>query len=190
MSAGDIDNTLGDLDYLNDLRAKDPKFDQYLTMAWNLSPNRNFFQPFGAGINVRGTRPYISYDIRTVIRDIECTPALVRHETTEWALREFFGIGEEYAADPRGHRLANRVEHDLVLVLLKDIADDPWEIYNEIIEQQIVEAERRDFHELPVPRDLALYPYEDDEDMLRALREAMLSDRSMEEWDRLNESNR
>src|SRR5215469_7202092 len=110
MSAGDIDDVLGPQGELERLRALHPELDEYLTRAWRFSPARGFFIPFGAGISEDGLTAYISYDIQATIRDIDCSSALVRHETTEWALRKFCGIGEDYADDPRGHRLANRAE--------------------------------------------------------------------------------
>ena|SRR5258708_7429867 len=182
MSAGDIDDRLGPEDQLAELRAEHPELDAYLVMAWNLAPVRTFFIPYGAGISADGARPYISNDLQSNINSIECGQALVRHETTEWGLRHFCAIGEDYANDPRGHRLANRAEHDLVLSLLD--REDAWELYSMIIDPQIILAERQEFEDRAIPFDLALYPY--DEDLKRKLIEAMENERSREEWSKIN----
>jgi hypothetical protein len=177
MSSGDIDDVLADqADWIQILSSNDD-LRSYLHTAWQLSPIRLFFIPFGAGMNEDGTRVYISHDIQTVIDDIECAPALVRHETTEWGLRKFAGIGLDYLNDPTGHRLANRAEHDLVQVLL---GDDGWERYSEIIDPQVLNSERTNLKDKPTPKDLALYPYEDEE--IENLLEAMSNKRSEEEW--------
>src|SRR5215831_16700836 len=129
MSTGDIDDKLGPEGELVNLRQRYPDLDAYLRDAWNFVPVRTFFIPLGAGINEDGTRVYISYDIQTNIDGVECENALVRHETTEWALREYCGIGEDYASDPSGHRLANLAEHDRVIELLAGRGDDAWSVY-------------------------------------------------------------
>lgn len=182
MSAGDIDNVLASEGELDWLRLHHPDLNAYLTMAWSLKPIRTFFIPAGAGISDSGKRVYISYDIQTIVDGIECESCLVRHETTEWGLRLFAGIGYDYFLDPRGHRLGNRAECDCALHLLG--RDDAWEIYSEIIDPQVVIDERMEFDEKPVPRDLALYPYEDEQ--REALQMAMWNKRSEEEWSRLN----
>ena len=180
MSAGDIDDRLGPEGELDELRAEHPELDRYLTMAWQLKPVRTFFIPFGAGISSTGLRVYVSNDIQAIINGIECESALVRHETTEWALREYCKIGEDYASDPRGHRLANRAEHDLVIHL---IGIDGWERYSEIIDPQVMIDEREDIEDKPIPGDLALYPYDDE--MVTMLCDAMYNKRSEEEWSKL-----
>lgn len=182
MSTGDLDNRLGDADDLAALIAENPDLRAYLEIAWNLAPVTTFFIPYGAGISADGKRVYRSYDIQTQIQGINCDSALVRHETTEWGLRHFLGIGEDYISDPTGHRFANRAEHDLVNQLLN--REDGWDVYSEIIDPQITNSEREEFEDYPVPRDLAMYPY--DEDLQARLREAMLNDRSEEEWRKIN----
>lgn len=179
MASGDIDDTLGPGAELDNLRRQNIELDQYLIRAWQFKPVRTFFIPFGAGISNDGERVYISYDIQTCIDGVECENALVRHETTEWALREFAGIGKDYAADPSGHRLANRAEFEMVAALLAP-RDDPWGLYSEIVDEQVINAERTRFDERPIPQDLALYPYS--YGMRGKLQEAMLNDRSWEEW--------
>ncbi len=181
MSAGDIDDRLGDAEELARLRATDHHFSMWLQAAYQLHPIRTFFIPYGAGISEDGNHVYISYDIQTIVDGIECESALVRHEATEWGLRHFFGIGEDYESDPSGHRLANRAEHDRVVQLL--VREDAWDIYTEIIDPQVILAERTDIGEKPVPKDLAMYPY--DENLQNKLIEAQLNDRSNEEWSKL-----
>jgi len=179
MSSGDIDDKLGDAEELAYYRQQNQRFNDYLEGAYRLVPVRTFFIPFGAGISTDGQRVYISYDIATIVQGTECFSALVRHETTEWGLREFFKIGEYYESDPHGHRLANRAEHDRVVQLLAR-GEIGWELYTEIIDPQVVLAERQDLNDKPVPKDLALYPYEDE--MIEKINEAVLNDRSEEEW--------
>src|SRR5215469_12083137 len=93
MVAGDIDDTLGPAGKVDELRAQDPGFDEYLKRAWHFRPIRTFFIPYGAGMNEAGTRVYISNDIQTVIDGVDCAECLVRHETTEWGLRYYLRIG-------------------------------------------------------------------------------------------------
>jgi len=182
LSTGDIDNRLGPELELSQLRATNPEFDAYLRVAWQFKPIRTFFVPYGAGCSSDGQRVYISYDVQSNIDGIECESALVRHETTEWALREFLNIGDNYAEDPSGHRLANRAEFDRVNELLRDRVD-AWELYSEIIDEQVLNAERQQYSDRPIPQDLAMYPYSPHE---RAkLQDAMGNDRSWDEWERL-----
>ena len=180
MSSGDIDDTLASQEEFHRLLADNEDLRKYLHTAWQLNPIRLFFIPYGAGMNNDGTRVYISHDIQTVIDDIECAPALVRHETTEWGLRVYASIGLDYLDDPTGHRLANRAEHDLVQVLL---GSDGWEKYSEIIDPQVLNSERTDLKDKPIPKDLAFYPYE--EDMILKMLEEMENERSSEEWAKL-----
>lgn len=182
MSSGDIDDVLAPTFRLEALITQHDELRSYLNLAWGYRPIRTFFIPWGAGISSNGQRVYISYDIQTIVNGIECESALVRHETTEWGLRQYCGIGEDYLRDPSGHRLGNRAEHDRVVVLLN--REDAWEIYSEIIDPQVIRAERQEFSKLPIPLDLALYPY--DTDTQDKLLEAMHSPRSQEEWAKLN----
>lgn len=182
MSSGDIDDRLGPEGMLDNLRKHNIDLDLYLRSAGLIKPIRTFFIPYGAGISQDGSRVYISYDVQSNIDGVECEAALVCHETTEWALREYAGIGMDYAADPAGHRLANRAEYELVNILLAP-RPDPWAIYSEVIDEQIMNAERIRFDNRPIPQDLALYPY--DYSMRLKLQDAMHNDRSWEEWEKL-----
>lgn len=184
MSTGDIDNTLGPEGELDRLRKQNVYLDQYLRKAWLFKPIKTFFILYGAGISEDGSRVYISYDIQSIVDGVECEQALVIHETTEWALREYCGIGEDYAADPTGHRLANRAEFECVNSLLAG-RDDPWELYSEVIDEQVLIDERHRYAERPIPQDLALYPYE--QATRSKLIDAMYNDRSTEEWEKLQE---
>ena len=184
MSTGDIDNELGPPNRLNNLRQNHSGLDAYLRRAVLFKPVRTFFIPYGAGISEDGQRVYISYDVQSNIDGVECESALVTHETVEWALREFCDIGTDYAADPSGHRLANRAEYERVCTLLAGRVD-PWDIYSEIIDEQILNAERQGYKDRPIPMDLALYPYTQNERF--RLQEAMDNDRSLDEWDKLQE---
>lgn len=180
MTTGDIDNVLGPRIELSELCASNPGLDAYLRMAWNLAPCRSFFIPYGAGISTNGQRVYVSNDIQTIVDGVDCVAALVRHETTEWGLRYYCNIGEDYLSDPEGHRLANRAEFACVELLLGEAG---WDRYNEILDTQIVIEERTEFAELPIPWDLALYPYP--EAMRDTLVDAMHNQRSREEWRKL-----
>jgi len=181
MSSGDIDDTLGDAEYLKELRRDNIPFERYLCLAFFYKPIRSFFIPFGAGISEDGRRVYISNDLQSIVQGVECESALVRHEVVEWGLRYFLKIGEDYQEDPRGHRLANRAEHDRVLQLLD--RSDAWELYTTIIDPQIMREERDEIKKRAIPRDLALYPYDDE--FRDALQLAMWNDISEEEWSKL-----
>ena len=181
MSAGDIDDHLGSQETLNRLLVEKPEFASYCASAWSLPPIRTFFIPFGAGISDAGNRVYISYDLQTMVDNVECANALVRHETTEWALRQFCSIGLDYSSDPSGHRLANLVEHDRVCSLLD--RPEAWDRYCEIIDPQVILDERQSFADKSVPKDLALYPYPPD--IADRLRQAMWNVRSEQEWGKL-----
>ena len=182
MTSGDIDDKLESAEWLVELREGNAEFNAYLIKAWQFRPVRTFFIPFGAGISEDGQRVYISHDIQTIIDGVECENALVRHETTEWALRKFCSIGVDYLTDPSGHRLANRAEHDRVMELLA--RENGWELYEEIINPQVILDEREEFEDLPIPQDLALYPYEDV--IANNLYSAMRNERSKEEWDKIS----
>jgi hypothetical protein len=183
MSTGDIDDTLVDPDILPMLRRKSEALDAYLRVAWTFTPVRTFFIPNAAGISIDGKTPFISYDIQTTIRSIDCSSCLVRHETTEWGLRKFCGIGEDYLTDPSGHRIANTAEAEHAAELLSLPLDEGWDLYSEIIDPQVVLDERLSFAEKPIPRTLDLYSYT--EAVQRRLRQAMWNTRSQEEWERL-----
>lgn len=180
ISAGDIDDSLAPRDELEHLLGS-ANIREYIRNAWLFIPCRTFFIPYGAGISHNGSRVYISYDVQTIIDGSDCASALVRHETTEWALRRFLDIGSDYLSDPRGHRLANRAEEQRVLALLD--RENAWELYQEVIDPQVVLDERTEFDDKPIPRDLALYPYP--EDLAERLKRAIYNDRSEEEWRKL-----
>ena len=181
MSSGDIDDRLAPEGELQELYANNNNLAEYLWKAYLFKPILTFFIPFGAGISEDGSRVYISHDIQTDIDGVKCENALVRHETTEWGVREFCDIGVDYASDPRGHRLGNRAEHDRVVQLLD--RPNSWELYGEVIDPQVVIDERQNLDGKPIPRDLALYPY--DEEFIEKIKEAMWNDRSIEEWEKL-----
>jgi len=157
MTSAAIDDTLAPAEELAALRTNNEQFNDYLRWAWKQIPNRNFFVPYGAGISENGARVYISNDIATLVEGIDCADALLRHETTEWALRTFLRIGDDYENDPRGHRLANRAEHDRVLALLD--RPEAWELYTSHINPQVLFDERESLEGKRLPVDLALYPY-------------------------------
>jgi len=180
MSSGDIDDTLAPEGVLEDLRLRNQAFNQYLIEAFACVPIRTFFIPYGAGISADGDRVYISYDVQTTMNGVDCGSALVRHETVEWGLRKFCGIGIDYLSDPSGHRIANRCEADHVNALLG--SEEGWELYTEILDLQILIDERTEFEDRPIPQDLAMYPYTDA--MREKLVSAMSNARSMEEWNK------
>jgi hypothetical protein len=183
MSAGTIDDKEEPASTLTRLRLDNPDFNKYLEWAWSIKPIRTFFIPYAAGISENGKHVYISYDIQTEIDGVELENCLVRHETTEWALRYYLGIGEDYANDPLGHRISNNAEFDRVRQLMD--RPDALEIYKEIIDEQVYRSEREAVEGRPVPRDLALYPYEDRPEFVDTLQEEMFNERSEEEWDKL-----
>ena len=164
MSAGDVDDTLGPADELRRLRGVYADLDSYLSGADRLPIVRASI-PFGAGISEDGATRYIDSRLNCVVDNIDCSLALATHESTEWALREFCGIGLDYAADPRGHRLANRAEYTRVLSLGRT-----WEAYDDFIDPQIREIEHAPL--IDVPKDLALYPYESDSALVEKLKAA------------------
>jgi hypothetical protein len=184
MSAGDIDDKEEPLSTLARLRIENKDFDEYLMWARNIVPVRTFFIPFGAGVSEDGKTVYVSYDVQTTINGIDYESALVIHETTEWALRRYLGIGDDYADDPLGHRIANSAEFTRVRTLGGGNAG--LDIYQEIIDEQIHRTERMEITGRPIPRDLALYPYEDDVGLCDKLQEEMFNERSDEEWFKLH----
>lgn len=183
MSAGDID----DHEYaglLDKYRAESEELDEYLKLAWTFRPVRSFFIPFAGGMSEDGMTVYISHDIQTYFEGIDLETALVRHETTEWGLRRYLGIGEEYSDDPTGHRIANNAEFDRVRQLLD--RDNALKIYEEWMDPQVFTSERTQITGKPIPRDLALYPYEEDTKLYDELQQEMWNERSIEEWRRLH----
>ena len=74
----------------------------------------------------------------------------------------------DYANDPSGHRLANRSEAQLVEEMGVDL-----DAYDEHLDPQLRKIEKLPLHN--VPKDLALYPYTSDEDLLDRIREAQYS---------------
>lgn len=178
MSAGDIDDHLGPATELERLEATNAELRTYLAWARsNITIGRATI-PFGGGINRTGTTVYVHPDLDCTVNGVDCTFAIATHEFTEWALREFCRIGEDYADDPRGHRLANRAEYDEVYRLLvnddyaqdQNKAEEAWEAYDSHLDPQLTALEHAPLTN--VPSDLALYPYESDEAMLRKIREA------------------
>jgi hypothetical protein len=159
MSAGDIDDTLGPEGRLTALRSTFPDLDQYLSRVGDLKVERACV-PFGAGISQDGLTVYIDPRIDTNCGGTDMSPALVVHESTEWALRTFCEIGEDYANDPTGHRLANRAEYVAVGLLLAHTAEDgeeAWQIYDDFIDPQVMKLE---FDTIgAMAPDLDLYPY-------------------------------
>ncbi len=172
ISAGDIDDRLGPEGELASLRTEYPSLDAYLNRA--LAVNHDYNIPYGAGISEDGQTVYIDSRLDTMVNGVDCAQALATHETTEWALREFCGIGLDYAADPRGHRLANRAEYEKVNELLGNPGSGDyeanWEAYDDALDPQIRRIEHAEIG--IAPADLALYPYEGTA-ILERLREAM-----------------
>ncbi len=172
MSAGDIDDRLGPEGELASLRTEYPSLDAYLNEAPNVI-NYMYNIPYGAGISENGQTVYIDSRLDTMVNGVNMSDALATHETTEWALREFCQIGTDYAADPRGHRLANRAEYEEVHRLLGAQFINPeaaWEAYDDALDPQIRRIEHAEIGKAPA--DLALYPYEGTA-ILDRLREAM-----------------
>jgi hypothetical protein len=184
MSAGDIDDEEANPSELIRCRRESGEFHAYLDWAWRLKPIRTFFIPFAAGISEDGRTIYISHDIQTYFEGIELESALARHETTEWGLRRYLSVGEEYSSDPIGHRIANNAEFDRVRQLLD--RPDAIKSYEEWMDPQVFTTERTNIKGKPIPRDLALYPYEDDVTLCDELEEEMWNERSVEEWERLH----
>ena len=177
MSAGDIDDRLGPATELERLEATNVELRNYLTWAREHIRIERATIPFGGGISKDGKVAYVHPSLDCVVSGVDCIFAIATHEFTEWALREFCRIGEDYADDPRGHRLANRAEYDEVGRLLGDegldkdaAASEAWEAYDAHLDPQLTAIEHAPLTN--VPSDLALYPYESDEAMLRKIREA------------------
>lgn len=172
MSAGDIDDRLGPEGELERLCFENEELGIYITEMDSLPIERASI-PFGAGISQDGQTRYIDSRINCDLNGTDVSICLVTHESVEWALREFCGIGEDYASDPRGHRLANRAEYEKVADLfgvVHDNAEDVWMDYDDFIDPQIRAIEHDPLAN--VPKDLALYPYAEDSVMLRKIKEA------------------
>lgn len=184
MSSGDIDDHEEPATTLARYRRENKDFNDYLVAAWQRKPIRSFFIPFAAGISEDGTVVYISNDIQTYFEGMELESALVRHETTEWALRFYLGVGDDYGNDPIGHRIANNAEFDRVRQLLD--RPNALNLYEEWMDPQVFTSERTKLRGKPIPQDLAIYPYEDDTTLCDEIREEMLNERSMEEWEKLH----
>jgi len=158
MTAGDIDDRLGPEGELGRLRSMYPDLDAYLRDAEEY-PILLASCPFGAGISQDGKRRYVDPRLNTELNGVDLKPALVKHETVEWAVRLFCQIGVDYSFDPRGHRLANRAEYNKVSDdLFPDLdPDEAWEAYDEFLDPQLKALEDQ-----PIPspaKDLAMYPY-------------------------------
>ena len=178
MSAGDIDDRLGPATELERLEATNAELRTYLAWARSNITIERATIPFGGGISKDGKTAYVHPDLDCTVNGIDCIFAVATHEFTEWALRQFCRIGEDYADDPRGHRLANRAEYDEVYRLLvnddyaqdQNKAEEAWDAYDSHLDPQLTALEHAPLTN--VPSDLALYPYESDEAMLRKIREA------------------
>jgi hypothetical protein len=166
MSAGDIDDRLGPSGELAKLRALHSDLDEYLKGADDLPILSVTGIPYGAGISTDGLRRYVNSSLSTDLDGVDLKPALATHESVEWALREFCGIGEDYEADPKGHRLANRAEYEKVTELFAmsmDYGENEesriWDTYDDFLGPQLAACETAEI--LSPPADLAMYPYVD-----------------------------
>ena len=161
MSSGDIDDILGSAAQLQRYLEQSDDLRTYLLIADSL-PILRATIPYGAGISTDGQTRYIDSRIDTIFNGVDVGSALARHESVEWGLREFCGVGVDYANDPMGHRLANRAELDKLNELIPNYANDManlWADYDDFIDPQIREIEYAPLDE-NVPLDLAMYPYE------------------------------
>jgi hypothetical protein len=170
MTSGDIDDTLGPKGELDRLRQKFVQLDTYLSYMES-RPILRAGVPFGAGISRDGQTVYVDSRLDVHISGVDVSQALSTHEQVEFGLRQFAGIGEEYESDPRGHRLANRAEYDVVANLFPEMdPNEAWDMYDEHIDPQIREIETAPLSN--VPYNLATYPYEHDEAMMKKIKEA------------------
>jgi hypothetical protein len=161
MSAGDIDDRLGPEGRLRQLRQDYPELDAYLAKADTLPIQRVSGIPYGAGISTDGQTRYINSELQTVLDGVDISLALATHESVEWALRQFCGIGEDYQDDPSGHRLANRAEYEKVSELFgvtEETTNGLWADYDGFLDPQLAALEHAEI--IAPPKDLALYPYE------------------------------
>ena len=178
MTTGDIDDKLGPEGELAHLRDLFPNLDAYLSTCDDLPIILVTGLPYGAGISTDGQRRYVDSRLDTMFQDADIKPAIARHESVEWALRKFYEIGEVYASDPRGHRLANRAELEKVTEIFYGSVDnvtqvdeeDLWSAYDDFLDPQLAALEHMEI--VGTPADLALYPYAEDEDLLREIKEA------------------
>jgi hypothetical protein len=170
MTAGDIDDRLGPKDELAQLRLRFVQLDTYLQHVAS-RPVLRAGIPFGAGISDDGQVIYIDSRLDTNVAGVDVELALSTHEQVEWALRKYANIGEDYATDPRGHRLANRAEYEMVSSLFPEMEpSEAWDLYDEHIDPQVRKIEGEDLRN--VPYNLATYPYEDDEAMMKKIKDA------------------
>src|SRR5213593_954562 len=87
MSAGDVDDKLGREGELEELRARNPELDRYLS-GMDSIPIRRAGVPFGAGISESGETVYIDSRLDTVVDGVNVDQALLTHEVVEWGLRQ------------------------------------------------------------------------------------------------------
>jgi hypothetical protein len=173
MTAGSIDDKLGPEGELEKLRRRSALLDTYIS-TMGTRPVYRAGVPFGAGISQNGQFIYLDSRLDTVINGVDVGEALATHEQIEWALREYLKIGEDYEYDPRGHRLANRAEYEVVTLLFPDLEpQEAWDLYDEFIDPQIRKIEGEDLSNCP--SDLATYPYEHDKALMEKIREAQHS---------------
>lgn len=165
MSAGDIDDRLGPDGELSRLRKLHTNLDEYLATADDLPIISATGIPYGAGISNDGQRRYINSALNTELDGVDLKPALATHESVEWALRKFCGIGEVYQSDPKGHRLANRAEMEKVSGIFgvhlshndEDRENELWKQYDDFLDPQLAALEHAEI--ISPPADLAMYPY-------------------------------
>lgn len=173
MSAGDIDDRLGPEGELDRLKAENTELRAYLETINDLEIDTNEWTiPYGFGISTDGRVRYGDHRLNCFLDGVDISIGPATHESVEWAVRRFCGIGEDYAHDARGHRLANRAEYEVVASLFPNLPpDDAWDKYDDFLDPQIRKIEHAPLTK--VPSDLALYPYEDANVMMRRLHEAM-----------------
>ena len=170
MSSGDIDDRLGPKGKLAELRQTSSKLDGYLAQMDSRPIDRAGI-PYGAGISKDGSTVYVDSRLDTILDGVDVIPALAVHEQVEWALREYLGIGKNYAEDPTGHRIANREEYERVASLFPEMnPGEAWDEYDALIDPQVRKIEMEPLSD--VPADLATYPYEHDEKMMEKINAA------------------
>jgi hypothetical protein len=174
MSSGDIDDFLGPSAELERLIATHADLRQYLEWARANIEIVRAECPYTGGISTDLKVAFIDPRLNTILADTDIIRAPVTHEFTEGGLRKFCQIGIDYAEDPRGHRLANRAEYNVVMEILGPVfpgpTDDPWSIYDDFMDTQVRKIEKLPLTKVD-PR-LWLYPYESDPEMIRRIREA------------------
>ena len=143
------DSRLGPKNELILLRKRFIQLDTYL-FHMESRPVLRAHVPYGAGISRDGQTVYIDARLDLHLNSVDLSPALSAHEQVEFGLRQFAKIGEDYAADPRGHRLANRAEYDKLSELFPNLdADEAWNMYNKHLEPQIRAIENLPFENIP-----------------------------------------